>query len=92
MREYVQLHIGQRPYEVFAVLFLDAQHRLLALEEMFRGTLSQTSVYPREVVLRALRMKKLAGDLCMVLGGRHTHPVTLKVGGFSRVPSRRPSR
>ncbi|MDT8989443.1 DNA repair protein RadC [Curvibacter sp. APW13] len=54
VREYVQLHIGQRRYEVFAVLFLDSQHRLLALEELFRGTLSQTSVYPREVVLRAL--------------------------------------
>ncbi|HSQ02981.1 MAG TPA: Ni/Fe hydrogenase subunit alpha [Burkholderiales bacterium] len=41
-----------------------------------------------EVVLRALRMKKLAGDLCMALGGRHTHPVTLKVGGFSHLPTR----
>src|SRR5512139_2528773 len=41
-----------------------------------------------EVVLRALRMKKLAGDLCMVLGGRHTHPVTLKVGGFSQLPTK----
>jgi sulfhydrogenase subunit alpha len=40
-----------------------------------------------DVVLRALRMKKLAGDLCMVLGGRHTHPVTLKVGGFSQLPT-----
>jgi sulfhydrogenase subunit alpha len=40
-----------------------------------------------EVVLRALRMKKLAGDLCLVLGGRHTHPVTLKVGGFSHLPT-----
>ena len=42
------------PHEVFAVLFLDAQHRLIALEELFRGTLTQTSVYPREVVARAL--------------------------------------
>ena len=41
-----------------------------------------------DVVLRALRMKKLAGDLCMVLGGRHTHPVTLKVGGFSHLPTK----
>jgi DNA repair protein RadC len=45
---------GPRPHEVFAVLFLDSQHRLIALEEMFRGTLTQTSVYPREVVQRAL--------------------------------------
>ena len=41
-----------------------------------------------EVVLRALRMKKLAGDLCMVIGGRHTHPVTLKVGGLSHLPTK----
>lgn len=68
VREYVQLHIGQRPYEVFAVLFLDSQHRLLALEELFRGTLSQTSVYPREVVLRALHHH--ASSLILA----HNHP------------------
>ncbi len=68
VREYVQLHIGQRPYEVFAVLFLDSQHRLLALEELFRGTLSQTSVYPREVVLRALHHNASA----LILA--HNHP------------------
>ena len=54
VKHYVQLHLGARPHEVFAVLFLDSQHRLIALEELFRGTLSQTSVYPREVVMRAL--------------------------------------
>ena len=54
MKHYVQLHLGARPHEVFAALFLDSQHRLIALEELFRGTLSQTSVYPREVVMRAL--------------------------------------
>jgi DNA repair protein RadC len=68
VRQYVQLHIGARPYEVFAVLFLDAQHRLLALEELFRGTLSQTSVYPREVVLRALHHNASA----LILA--HNHP------------------
>lgn len=68
VREYVQLHIGARPYEVFAVLFLDSQHRLLALEELFRGTLSQTSVYPREVVLRALHHN--ASSLILA----HNHP------------------
>ena len=52
--DYLRLHLGQRPYEVFAVIFLDAQNRMLALEELFRGTLTQTSVYPREVVIRAL--------------------------------------
>ncbi len=48
---YLQLHLAARQHEVFAVLFLDGQHRLIALEEMFRGTLTRTSVYPREVVL-----------------------------------------
>ncbi len=54
VKDYLQLHLATRPHEVFAALFLDSQHRLIALEELFRGTLSQTSVYPREVVLRAL--------------------------------------
>ncbi len=54
VREYLQLQLGGRQHEVFAVLFLDSQNRLVALEELFRGTLTQTSVYPREVVLRAL--------------------------------------
>jgi DNA repair protein RadC len=51
---YIQLHLSAKPHEVFCVLFLDVQNRLLALEELFRGTLTHTSVYPREVVLRAL--------------------------------------
>lgn len=54
VKHYLQLQLGHRPHEVFAVLFLDSQNRLIAMEEMFRGTLSQTSVYPREVALRAL--------------------------------------
>ena len=54
VRDYLQLQLGSRPHEIFAVLFLDSQHRLIGLEEMFRGTLTQTSVYPREVVIRAL--------------------------------------
>ena len=53
VREYLQLQLGNRAHEVFCVLFLDSQNRLIALAELFRGTLSQTSVYPREVVLRA---------------------------------------
>jgi coenzyme F420-reducing hydrogenase alpha subunit len=40
-----------------------------------------------EVVLRALRMKKLAGDLCAIIGGRHTHPISMTVGGFTRLPT-----
>ncbi|MCS4511373.1 RadC family protein [Xylophilus ampelinus] len=66
--DYLQLHLASRPYEVFAVMFLDAQHRLVAMEEMFRGTLSQTSVYPREVVVRALHHHAQA----VVLS--HNHP------------------
>lgn len=54
VRQYVCLHLGNLPHEVFGVLFLDSQHRLIAYEPMFRGTLTHTSVYPREVVTRAL--------------------------------------
>ena len=54
VKHYLQLHLGHRPHEIFAVLFLDSQNRLIAMEELFRGTLSQTSVYPREIALRAL--------------------------------------
>jgi DNA repair protein RadC len=68
VKHYLQLHLGAKKHEVFAVLFLDAQHRLLALEELFRGTLTQTSVYPREVVLRALHHHAAAVVLA------HNHP------------------
>ncbi len=54
VRNYLRLQIGGKPYEVFFVLFLDAQNRLVRAEELFRGTLMQTSVYPREVVKQAL--------------------------------------
>lgn len=54
VRNYLQLQLQSRQQEVFMVIFLDAQHRVLATEEMFHGTLTQTSVYPREVVKRAL--------------------------------------
>jgi DNA repair protein RadC len=68
VREYLQLQLGSRPHEIFAVLFLDSQHRLIALEELFRGTLTQTSVYPREVVVRALALH--AGSVVLA----HNHP------------------
>ena len=68
LREYLQLHLAHKSHEVFAVLFLDQQHRLLALEELFRGTLSETSVYPREVLLRALHHHSAAVVLA------HNHP------------------
>ncbi len=66
--EYLQVHLGMEVHEVFAVLFLDAQHRLIAYEPMFRGTLTQTSVYQREVVLRALQLHAHAVVLA------HNHP------------------
>ena len=68
VKEYLQLHLAGKEHEVFAVLFLDAQNRLVAMEELFRGTLTQTSVYPREVVLHALRHKAAAVVLA------HNHP------------------
>jgi DNA repair protein RadC len=52
--DFVRLQIGNKPYESFMVLFIDATQKLLASEELFRGTLSSSSVYPREVALRAL--------------------------------------
>ena len=68
VKSYLQLHLAAKPHEVFAVLFLDSQNRLIAMEELFRGTLTQTSVYPREVVLRALHHHALAVILA------HNHP------------------
>ena len=68
VKHYLQLHLAAKGHEVFAVLFLDAQNRLLAMEELFRGTLTQTSVYPREVVLRALHHQAAAVVLA------HNHP------------------
>jgi len=55
VREFLQLSLGGRPHEVFVALFLDSQNRMLGSEELFRGTLTHTSVYPREVVKTALR-------------------------------------
>ena len=68
MCQCVQLQLAGRPHEVFAVLFLDVRHRLIALEELFRGTLARTSVYPREVALRALHHHASAVVLA------HNHP------------------
>jgi len=54
VRDYLRLLLHERGHEVFVCVFLDGQHRVLACEELFRGTLTQTSVYPREVVKAAL--------------------------------------
>jgi DNA repair protein RadC len=68
VKDYLRLQLAGRDHEVFAVLFLDAQNRLISLDEMFRGTLTQTSVYPREVVKRALDRQAAAVILA------HNHP------------------
>ena len=68
VRDYLQLMLSGRQQEVFLVLFLDTQHRVIASEELFHGTLSQTSVYPREVVKRALAHNSAAVILA------HNHP------------------
>ena len=68
VKEYVRLQLGGLTHEVFAVMFLDVRHHLLGLEEMFRGSLSQATVYPREVVKRALALHAAAVVLV------HNHP------------------
>jgi DNA repair protein RadC len=68
VRDYLRLALGARAHEVFVVLFLDAQHRVLGNTELFRGTLTQTSVYPREVVKAAL-----AANAAAVIFA-HNHP------------------
>ncbi len=68
VRDFLSLWLRDRPHEVFAVLFLDSQHRLLVAEELFRGTLNQAAVYPREVARRALQLNAAA----LILA--HNHP------------------
>ena len=68
VRDYLRLHFVGKEHEVFVVLFLDAQNRVLETEDLFRGTLTQTSVYPREVVKRALKHNAAAVILA------HNHP------------------
>ena len=68
VRDYLRLKLQGQPHEIFVGVFLDAQNRVLAVEEMFRGTLTQTSVYPREVVKRALAHNAAA------LIFAHNHP------------------
>lgn len=68
VRDFLRLALAARDHEVFIVLFLDAQHRVLRSTELFRGTLTQTSVYPREVVRAAL-----AANAAAVIFA-HNHP------------------
>jgi DNA repair protein RadC len=68
VRDYLRTRLACLPHEVFACPFLDSQNRLIACEELFRGTLAQTSVYPREVVKAALARN--AGAVIFA----HNHP------------------
>jgi len=68
VRDWLQLHLAHLPHEVFMVLLLDAQNQLIGSHELFRGTLTQTSVYPREVVKLALAQN--AASLILA----HNHP------------------
>jgi len=68
VRDYLRLKMQSLPHEVFVAMFLDAQNRVIETEELFRGTLTQTSVYPREVVKRALHHN--AGAVILA----HNHP------------------
>ncbi len=68
VKRYCSMQIGGLPHEVFAVLFLDAQHRLIVMETLFKGTLTHTSVHPREIARRALEL----GAAAVILA--HNHP------------------
>ena len=68
VRDYLRLRLASLPHEVFLVLLLDAQNRLIVAEELFRGSLTQTSVYPREVVKLALAHNAAAAIFA------HNHP------------------
>ena len=68
VRDYLRLALGRREHEVFVCIWLDAQHRVIDTEESFRGTLTQTSVYPREIVKAALTRNAAAVIFA------HNHP------------------
>ena len=68
VRDYLRVKLGELEHEVFVTLMLDSQHRLMEYIELFRGTLAQTSVYPREVVKIALARNAAA----MIFA--HNHP------------------
>ena len=68
VRDCLRIHFAGREYESFVALWLDSQHRLIVADELFRGTLTQTSVYPREIVKAALRHNAAAVIFA------HNHP------------------
>ncbi|WP_370871073.1 JAB domain-containing protein [Hydrogenophaga sp.] len=68
VRDFLRLHLGAEKTEVFAVLYLDSQNRAIAFETPFNGTLTQTSVYPREIARAAL------GHNAAAVIFAHNHP------------------
>lgn len=68
VRDYLRFALGQREHEIFVCIWLDAQHKVIAYEEPFEGTLTQTSVYPREIVKQALARNAAAVIFA------HNHP------------------
>ena len=68
VKDYLTLHFAGQEYETFVAIFLDAQHRVIKAEELFKGTLTQTSVYPREVVKASLKHN------CAAVIFAHNHP------------------
>jgi DNA repair protein RadC len=66
--DFLRLHFAGQAYKSFVVVFLDARHQLIVVEDVFRGTLTQTSVYPREILKRALHHNAAAVILA------HNHP------------------
>lgn len=72
VRDYLHLKLVGEPNEVFAVVFLDSQHQVLAYEPLFKGSVDQTSVYPRVVVQRALALNASA----VILAHQHPSGVT----------------
>jgi DNA repair protein RadC len=67
-KNYLMAQLRDRPHEIFACLFLDTRHRVIAFEELFRGTIDGASVHPREIVKRALAHNAAA----LILA--HNHP------------------
>lgn len=72
VRDYLRLKLVAEPNEIFAVVFLDNQHQVLAFEPLFKGTVDQTSVYPRVVVQRALALNAAA----LILAHQHPSGIT----------------
>jgi DNA repair protein RadC len=68
VRDFLRMTLGHQPHEIFVCIWLDAQHRVIDSRDLFRGTLTQTSVYPREVVKAALRVNAAAVIFA------HNHP------------------